>query len=577
MIAFPIVLMSTVSTILVSVLVPVFAIALLVGVFLFLRRKAVSGYEKMVSDYESYHGQLTSSCKNMVNRLKSLGEYSPSFQKSYEERSKQYEDILERRDKNLRQSLESLSQLREGKNFKAFKGLLSQTQISLNDYEKAVSNFNEDLTSLLRDDIDTRDSSLQSKNMLRRIRDFYSEHEDDLRSLKESFELLFENAESTFATFEDDVNQAKFKEARDLLPKISSVLSAVLAILGDLPSLVTRVEKVIPESLKDMEEKYHAMLQEGFVLDYLKVPEVQTETKEELTDIRKRLRLLDTRGVKGQLDRIQSTITDILAKFAEERRAKESFLGNQGDLSNTSFELEKRYSRHMNQLAEYQRTYVLDRKYVEQMYALKDDIEKIGFLKRDIDSYVETKERQPYTLITKRISDMQAEISKITRTMDDYSHYLQSLKNDSQAIYQNLRALYLGLKEEQWHIRQINLPSIEETYKSRFEKLYRDTKAIDDIILKAPVDVSKAKEAFEPYRKECEALIKDVQNKYEQCQKAEQSYVYANAFRLEFSDSRPLLVTAEKAFNEGDFDRASDEALKVVRIFSSTKNNDKNA
>ena len=251
MIAFPIVLMSTVSTILVSVLVPVFAIALLVGVFLFLRRKAVSGYEKMVSDYESYHGQLTSSCKNMVNRLKSLGEYSPSFQKSYEERSKQYEDILERRDKNLRQSLESLSQLREGKNFKAFKGLLSQTQISLNDYEKAVSNFNEDLTSLLRDDIDTRDSSLQSKNMLRRIRDFYSEHEDDLRSLKESFELLFENAESTFATFEDDVNQAKFKEARDLLPKISSVLSAVLAILGDLPSLVTRVEKVIPESLKE--------------------------------------------------------------------------------------------------------------------------------------------------------------------------------------------------------------------------------------------------------------------------------------------------------------------------------------
>ena len=72
-------------------------------------------------------------------------------------------------------------------------------------------------------------------------------------------------------------------------------------------------------------------------------------------------------------------------------------------------------------------------------------------------------------------------------------------------------------------------------------------------------------------------MIKDVQNKYEQCQKAEQSYVYANAFRLEFSDSRPLLVTAEKAFNEGDFDRASDEALKVVRIFSSTKNNDKNA
>ena len=44
---------------------------------------------------------------------------------------------------------------------------------------------------------------------------------------------------------------------------------------------------------------------------------------------------------------------------------------------------------------------------------------------------------------------------------------------------------------------------------------------------------------------------------------------------MEFTDSRPLLVTAEKAFNEGDFDRASDEALRVVRLFSS-KNGSKN-
>jgi hypothetical protein len=38
---------------------------------------------------------------------------------------------------------------------------------------------------------------------------------------------------------------------------------------------------------------------------------------------------------------------------------------------------------------------------------------------------------------------------------------------------------------------------------------------------------------------------------------------------MEYVDSRGLLDTAEKSFNEGDFQRASANALKVVKTFSS--------
>lgn len=573
----PVFLLDTVSIVLISVLIPVFVIALCVVGFFMLRSKVKRGYERMVVDYENYHGQLTSFCKKMLNRLKSLGEYSPNFGKLYEERNKQYEDILNRRDKSVHDALESLQKLYDSKNFKAFKGLLSQTQITLNDFEKSVSTFNEELTSLLRDDIDTRESSLSAKNMLRQIHDFYSQHEDDLKPLRESFLVLIQNAEGIFAEFEDDVNQAKFKEAKALLPQISAVLSSVLGVMKDLPSLVTRVDKVIPESLDRMNQIYGQMVAENFILDYLKVPEIDKRSNEQLVTIREKLKLFDVRGVKAELDAIQSTITDTIAKFAEERKAKEVFEGDKTALSDASFELEKRYSHYMNQLSEYKKTYVLDWKYVEQMYSLKDDIENIGFLKRDIDSYVETKERQPYTVITKRISDMKGEMDKVQRVLDSYIAYLQSLKDDSQSIYQGLRNLYIRLKEEECHIRQINLPSVSEAYREKFQRLYQQTKEIDGIVLKAPVDVSKAKAAFVPFQDACESLIAEVEKKYSDCRKAEQSYVYANAYRMEFTDSRPLLVTAEKAFNEGDFNRASDEALKVVRIFSSNKGNEKNA
>ena len=402
---FPVFLLDTVSTVLLSTLIPLFVIGLGLGLFFFFRKKFLSGYERMAGEYRTYHDLLTSSSKNMVNRLKALGEYSPSFLSLYQERSKQYDDILQGRDRSLSRSLEKLRKMREEKNFKAFKDLASETQIALDDYEKAVSTFNEDLSSLLRDDIDTRESSLASKTMLRRIRDFYASHEDELRPLKESFLALFENAEGIFERFEDDVNQARFKEARALLPQITSVLSAVIAIMDDLPSLVMQVDVVIPQALETMEQDYSAMLKEGYVLDYLNVTETASDIRRGLDDIRNRLCLLDTAGVKNRLEKMQNTIAEIQAKFAEEKRAKQSFLGNQTAFSDASYELEKKYSRCMNQLGEYRKTYVLDRKYVDQMYAIKDDIERIGFLKRDIDSYVDTSERRPYTLITKRIEE----------------------------------------------------------------------------------------------------------------------------------------------------------------------------
>ena len=170
---------------------------------------------------------------------------------------------------------------------------------------------------------------------------------------------------------------------------------------------------------------------------------------------------------------------------------------------------------------------------------------------------------------------MQSEMQKVQRILDDYLFYLDSLKKDSQAIYQGLRDAFLLLKKAERQIREINVPSVTEAYKDRFLSLYAQDAEIDGVILCAPVDVSKAKQLFLPFKDACDAFVRDVEKKYSDCKKAEQSFVYANAFRMEFTDSRPLLVTAEKAFNEGDFDRASDEALRVVRLFSS-KNGSKN-
>ena len=57
----------------------------------------------------------------------------------------------------------------------------------------------------------------------------------------------------------------------------------------------------------------------------------------------------------------------------------------------------------------------------------------------------------------------------------------------------------------------------------------------------------------------------DLANIEKQVNQAEEAIVYANQFRLKFYDVRTALMTAEKAFFEGDFARTADETVSILK------------
>ncbi|MFA6861214.1 MAG: septation ring formation regulator EzrA [Bacilli bacterium] len=569
----PSILMSTemykLMIILLSTILP--AIAIVVVVLIIASKKRYRhNSSNLRKTYDDYHAQLTTDCKGMVLRLKELGKYSDYYNSLYLEREKHYNDILNIRDRDMAVSLDSLDTLIKQKNYKSVKDIEKQCSISITDFTKSVSTFNDDLSSLLREDSDTREASLSEKEKFRKIKEFYSKNENELKPLERSFNIIFDNTEAKFAEFNNLADQTKFKEAEAILPQLDKILDALLKIMDSLPLLETLVSTVVPDKLTKLQAEYDQMLKEEYTLDYLNVPKQIRDMNGEIKALKKQLVLLDTTGVKEKLDGIQENITDVLVKFESERSAKQKFLANQNTLSGSSFEVEKQYSRLMNQLTDYDKTYVLDYKYVDQMKALKNDIETLGYLKRELDSYLDTSAKQPYTVITKKMSDMQMEMDKVNSTMRDYVLYLSSLKDTSQKVYQGLRDYFYKLKGAEYIVKvTINVDSYTASVHDHFVDLYQRISKIDSIILKEPVDVNKATSLFNPFTAEADLLISQITKKEEEAKNAEAAIVYANAYRMEYVDSRGLLDTAEKSFNEGDFQRASANALKVVKTFSS--------
>lgn len=561
-----------ISIICVVVGLVVIAGGIVLGIFLY-RKHFKTSVETLKKTYDDYHTQLTVDCKNMVSRLEVLGQSNDYFQAMYEERKKQYEDILRKRDKDVETSLKSLSTMEQEKDYKSFREIQGSCEKSVSDFVKSVCNFNADLTAILQDDNDIHSASVAVKEKYRKVKEFYTNHSQELKPLAHSFDLVLKRAEKDFALFDDASDRADFTTAKKILADLTKLLDAVLSVMDSLPLLEASVSAVLPQKLDALLAQYNEMLKDDYYLENLKVPENVEAMKKEVAALQDQLQYLDVRGVKEKIDEISHKITDFQAHFEEEKKAKETFLSSQSSLSDSSFEIEKRYSRMLNQLPSYQKTFVLDKKYVSQMSSLKSDIEDVSYLKRQLDQYLDTDERKPYTVITTKMSEMTNGMQKAIRTMDDYQAYLDSLKKDSSAVYQGLRTYYIKLKEGERKVRDIGVKAYSQSTEEEFGKLYTELEEIDKIVLTMPVDVTAAKSHFDSFEEEAGAFLASIENREEEAKEAEEAIVKANIYRLEYADAQPRLDSAEKAFFQADFTQARELATATANMFQTASEN----
>ncbi len=546
----------------------VVAIGLFFLFYVFYKKRFRSASSNLRKTYDTYHLQLTSDCQNMVNRLKTLGANNSYFNSMYLERQKQYDDIVNKRDKDVATALDSLNDLIKEKNYKEYKKAERETADAIKDFSIAVCNFNSDLTSILQDDNDIHSNAVIAKSKYRDIHSFYEEHKIELSPLEKPFEKIFSTSEEKFDLFDKYSDEANFEEAKKILSSLEKLFDAVNNVLADLPSLEVSVSTVIPQKLNSLMEEYQKMVKDGFIVSEMHVEDKVKAMREKIASIQSQLMVLDIRNAKEKISQIQSQITDILAGFEEERKAKDIYFSRQNSLADSSFSVEKRYARMMNQLPLYQKSFVLDDKYVSQMKSLKIDIENIGILKRELDSYLDTSAKQPYVVITRKITDMDNEMTKVIQVMDDYSNYLKSLKEDSSQVFYGIRDCFTQLKKAQNTVNQLGVSSYTNSVKDVFTKDFETIKHIYGIVTSQPIDVPKAKSEFFPFKEEVTGFVHSVEATKEEANKAEAAIVYANAYRRGYSDARPLLAQAESSFLEGDFARATYIALNVVKTFS---------
>ena len=544
-------------------------LAIFFAVMLLHKKSYFAAAANLRESYKELNNQLTSFCKTNLTRLETLGKHSQTLQNTYDERKKQYDEIYQRKDRAILNSLNSIDELLKDKDFRQVREIERDVEADIQAYARTISSFSADLSTLLQEDTDIHSSAVAVKSKLRQIREFYQGHSMELKGLEDSFEIILQDADNAIEKFNELADCTKYDEAKEVLKELDGILTATVSIMDQLPLLQASVTTVLPNKLDELMNTYQEMLENQYVVEYLDVERKVSEMRHELDLLRSKLAFLDISGVKDEIDALQTEITDINAAFEQERQAKENFL--QSYLDESTYSIESSYSRHINNIRKLQSVYLLDQKYVDQMYALKSDVESIGFLKRDLDSYLDTSNRKPYTIIMKKLSEMKSEVTKTNRTMNDYQSYLNSLKVTIDQVFSGLQECFVNLSVRRQKVRLLGVETYRVSTKPKFDRFFDTICEIAKMLEVFPLNVPEIDAKFRSFQSDCKYFLSDIDQNLEYADGAEQGIVYGNFYRIEFNDCDSMLRSAENDYQSGNFKQSFEIVSKVLATWSKLK------
>lgn len=518
--------------------------------------------------FQYLHSLLIGQDAQCIKRLEIVSRTNLLYVDIHTRYLKKFKEVRDKHDSHAQQTINHLKDLVDEKRFKQLKEALSDARDTIASYEKEVNSLNNDLLRVIKPEEDCRQASLTLKENLRRVKQDYYAKEGDLQLVKESFDVIFEHIESLFSQFEEYVESAQYEDANEILPQVDSILKQVTAALNELPNLCALVVSIIPEKISSLENAYEIMIRDKYPLNHLLNNQTFKEMRQEVAALTTKIKQFNLAGVSTELDNMLSRIEEYFRLFEDEKAARTKFEGENDEIYRVETVIERRFIKLCNNVPEVAKVYVINDEHRQNIEQIRESINRVGNLKRVLDTYIHTVPRRPFTTLVEKMDELKEASNEVIQEMDDFSNYLVSLKNDSQNAYQLITVHYFKLKEAEETIRLINNPNIDAKYAEQISRSYELINLINGLLYTAPINVDQVNEYVKELSDIGQAILdKDgaIAQDHNMCILAENAIIYANRSRADFSNVNQLLAQAEVLFNNGEFEQAYISAGNVLQ------------
>ena len=549
-----------------SCVVLIILIFVLLYFFVLKKTRIKKEIKNMDSRFQYLHALLIGQDAQYVKRLEIISRTNLLYADVHASYLRRFKEVKEKYDSNAQATINKLKDLLSQKKYTALKDALPDGKEVLNAYEEVVNKLNNDLVKVVKPEEDCRQSSIALKEAFRKIKQEYNAKQSDLQLMSDSFEEIFKYVDSLFEQFESLVESAQYDDANAILPKIQKILIEVNNAMGELPNLCASVISVVPDKISSLENAYEILIQDNYPLHHLGVNHAIKEMRAELDTLIIKIKQFSLHGVSDEIDNILARIDDFFASFNDEKKAREVFENENGNIYSTVNTIEKRYIKLCNTIPEVKKIYVINDEHKAMNNSIGNDINKLGALKRSLDTLIHSSTKQPYTILVEKMHELKEASNTVITKMDEFSDYIVSLRTDSENAYNLVYEYFYKIKENEQIVKDINIEKISEKYKGKFDRLYELLNYINDLLLVTPIDVDK----LNNYVKEVHDINNEIFDKgaiyqdHNMMIAATNAILYANRERQHLTEINTLVCQAEELFKDGEFEQSYIVAGKAL-------------
>ena len=541
------------------------AIGILLYIFVFSRNSYKKQIRELERKFSYFDALLMGQDSQYVHHLEMVSRTNLLYVEQYNKYHKKFKEVYENDDKFAESMIKQLNSLVASNQYKNIKAVISDAKKAVAIFEEAVNTLDAELYELIKPEEEARQAILRLKENYRRVKQIFYSNTTDLELVAASFNKVFEKLDSSFVEFEQHIESAEYDEANELLPVITSVISALENSLSQLPNLCIMVQSVVPDKIEQLTNEYTAVEKKGVPLFNLSFKHKVDEWKATIEQIKKQLINLQTKGAMEKINVILEEIETMRASLHSEVDDKAVFEEAADRLYKAAIALEKEFLKLCSLLPEVEKIYIMEEEQKQHIETLKEDMNKMGASKRTLDNFIHSGTKQPYSILRKKLDDLQHDYDVAEKGLNDYKTYIESLKTSSEEAYSLIFVYYYRCKQTESLLREIGIPSLAEQYHVQLEDCYELLNDIDSHLKVQPIDVTYVNDKVEKLKLVANRLFEEVENKHREEQLAESAIVYANRDRNHQADVHQQLCVLEQSFFSGEFMKVYHDANGIYR------------
>jgi septation ring formation regulator len=425
--------------------------------------------------------------------------------------------------------------------------------------EKIILEINELVTSKEKNIVE----SVQIKEQFKKVKKTLLAHGHQFGKAHGNLEEKLAELTTAFKQFDSETEEGNYLSAREILVKIKRELDRLQNKINDIPKLLTECNITIPNLLKELEEGYNDMVDNGYYLDHLQVDVEIEKINKQLTVYRQQLEGSEIDDIVEDLQVTQESIDsiyDLLEKEVEAslfvRQAKET-------INRKLVELTEQKLETLEETALVKQSYQLSEAELGRQKLIDKQLAQVEKKFAHIDQNLQS-EHVAHSFIKEELIEIEKQVVQLFDEHNQYRDMLQTLRKDELQAREQLSQLKRILLNTTRVIQQSNIPGLPPEFLGLIDESKKDIQLVSLKLDEIPLNMMIVNQLLDDAIHSVESLEGHANELIEQVKLVEYVIQYGNRYRSRNVQLDEKFIEAEELFRETKYNKSLEVAAAAL-------------